>query len=78
MVAIESCEYGEPEKCSPKVVFPLSEAWVHFMLTVPCSSREEGVQMPAGVRNELGDGLFESCMHGEEDSHSPEVQILFS
>ncbi len=50
MVANESCGCGEKIPRSPEVVLPFSEAGVHFMLTKPCSSREEGV---AGSKNNL-------------------------
>ena len=43
MVANESYGCGEKISRSPEVVPPSSEAGVHFVLTVSCSSREEGV-----------------------------------
>ncbi len=49
-VSNESCGCGEEIPRSPGVVLPLSEAGVHFMVTRPCSSREEGV---AGSKNNL-------------------------
>ena len=50
MVANESCGCGKEIPRSPEVVLKLSEAGVQFMLTKPCSSREEGV---AGNKNNL-------------------------
>ena len=50
MVANESCGYGGVISRSPEVVPLSSEVGVHFRLTVPRSSREEGV---AGGKNDL-------------------------
>ncbi len=50
MVANDSCGHGEWISRSPEVVLSLSKVGVHFMSTVPCSSREEGV---AGGKNNL-------------------------
>ena len=47
---VDCCGCGEEIPRSPEVVLPFSEAGVHFMLTKPCSSREEGV---AGNKNNL-------------------------
>ena len=37
VVANESYEYEDSEKCSPEVVFSSSETKVHFRTAVPCS-----------------------------------------